>query len=185
MRLRYHNEKHGVLILESEPQMRNLFIHSQIKSTIRVPLPYVYFVIRYKKLAQSYQYLGLHHCGLNVFGSLQSIQSIKDKCFYLPTDKTWTGSYVCTNHDYDNHIFSTIKKLVDCVVGMWYGSTHGMYYDPFPNSKWEEENLLTLIKGRWQFEFIENLLIPHVYVADEFLINEFNFNSISLIDEKW
>lgn len=52
MKLRYHIDRanDGFLILETEPQVRNLFVRSENTIVNRLCLPYIYFAVRYIKL---------------------------------------------------------------------------------------------------------------------------------------
>lgn len=51
MKLRFNleREQDGLLIVESEPQYRNLILPSSSSTHTLVPLPYIYFVVRYSK----------------------------------------------------------------------------------------------------------------------------------------
>ena len=132
MKLRYYLDKEdqGLVILEADPQMRRLLIYSQSSNTKYVPLPYVYFTIRYKKSAKGFTYLGLYGAGLQVHGSIEPLKSFKDNVINLPTDYSNRG-LVCTDHSYDNKEFDTISELVNCVVGIWYGLVHNVDYNAF------------------------------------------------------
>lgn len=182
MRLRYHNANDGILILEMEPQFRSLYVRSQTRRSIRVPLPYLYFVIRYEKIGDLFAYHGVHHCGLGIFGSLKSIKSLKDKIFYLPTDKDPNfGCYVCTDHNYDHEVFNSIRELVNFVIGLWYGSIHQISYPPFLD--WTLETLDNL-EGDWCYEKFNKLIMPHRYGNNLDKLSKLD-ECVQLINEKW
>ena len=124
MRLKYHleSETEGVLILESEPQMRNVFVYSQTQSYIRLPFPYIQFVIRYIKKDGKLYYPGVWGSGLRVFGSLKPLSSMTDEVFLLPTDIA--SGYVCTNHMYDMKRFSSLKLMAKTIISFWWNVTH-------------------------------------------------------------
>lgn len=126
MKLKCHNDctVGGFLILESEPQVRTLFVSSELRSTLRVKLPHILFIIRYQKYNNKFIYPGLYGNGLNIACSFKSIQNLTDEVYYLPTDY----SPVCTNHAYDNKIFDTTYELANFVISLWWGTVHSLRY---------------------------------------------------------
>lgn len=130
MRLKYHLEleTEGVLILESEPQIRNIFIYSQMRSTTRVALPYIQFVVRYIKKNGKIYFPGVWGSGLRIYGTLSPLTSMQDEVFLLPTDKD-QGGYVCTDHRYDMKRFATLEEMVRTVISFWWNTRHNIFSD--------------------------------------------------------
>lgn len=150
MKLRYHlDRKHdGLVVLEAEPQMRSLFIYSQMRSTMRVPLPYVLFTIRYAKNGKKVVYPGIYGSGLHVFGRVERLSSVEDKVILLPTDSHSKG-LVCTDHGSDNKQFKSITELANYVVTHWWGHMHQQEYQPFGKTAWHEAKLESIKDGNW------------------------------------
>lgn len=126
MRLKYHLEleTEGILILESEPQIRNIFVYSQLGNTARLPFPYIEFVIRYIKDDKGQLYFpGVWGSGLRVYGSLKPLNSMLDDVFLLPTDDR-QGGYVCTNHMYDMYKFSSLEIMTKTIISLWWNVNH-------------------------------------------------------------
>lgn len=153
MRLRYHLDKpEGIIVLESSPQVRSLFVRSQVKSIIRVPLPYIYFTIRYNN-KNVITYPGVYGCGLFVSCSLKPIESFDDQVNYLPTDSGLFKGLVCTNHSYDNKVFKTVEELTNFVVTLWWSASHEIFYHPFLNvNTWCDKKLNEISIGNWQVQ---------------------------------
>lgn len=126
MKLKCHNDctVDGLLILESEPQVRTLFISSELRSTIRVHLPHILFIVRYHKYNNKFIYPGLYGNGLNIACNFKSIQNLTDEVYYLPTDY----GPVCTNHYYDRKAFYTTYELANFVISLWWGTVHSLRY---------------------------------------------------------
>lgn len=162
MKLRYHQkvfetdkDYKGLLVLESEPQMRNLYFNKpstrngyELKLE-RVPLPYIYFLIKYDCEYNQCFYPGLYGAGLRVYGSLVPINSFKERVFLLPTDQERLG-LVCTNHLYDGKLFDNYYELANFVMGLWWNSTHNLR-DPFLPSHWKNKKLEDLNKCKWRY----------------------------------
>jgi hypothetical protein len=169
MKIRYHLDRKddGLLILETEPQVRTMFIYSQNKDTMRVPLPHLIFVVRYIKTDTGFKYPGVAGSGLFVYGKFTPLNKISDGVVYLPTDKNRFGQ-VCTKHSSDNRIYGTINDLVNRVLTLWFSHVHYLEYDPFLSSGgWSNASLENLSKGDWltvrnfhQF-FLETTLFPY------------------------
>src|SRR4051812_4314376 len=125
MILRCHIDREfdGIVILESEPQMRNIISSSEIKNSIYVPMPYIIFTVRYKKHKNEFIYPGVFGCGLHVHGCRKSLTSINDDVVLLPTDD-YANGLVCTDHRCDNRRYDSITNLVNDVITMWWNSRH-------------------------------------------------------------
>lgn len=159
MKIRYKSEinsgeeNFGLIILEKEPEIRTLNIVSQLRSSMRVPLPYIYFAIRYKIEGFNYNvttnrydesefvYEGLSGGGLSVFCSKEPLKSFHSFPCFLPTDYYSDQYYrgkntgvVCTNHDYDYKHYKKLSDLVNEIIGLWYSSIHKISYSPIPSS---------------------------------------------------
>lgn len=154
MKLKYHldRETDGIVILEADPQFRVILSYSSVElhRTTRLPMPYLYFVVRYRKDydSQKLVYPGIYGSGLHVYGSNCSVTSIKDHVFLLPTDKTRIG-LVCTDHGYDGEQFADLESLVNWVVSHWYSLLHYFEYDPSFEKEWKKSTLEDLKKFRW------------------------------------
>ena len=151
MKLKYHKKvkdthgkTHGLLILEAEPQMRNLFRYGQTSCIARVPMPYVQFVLHYRKINDKFVYDGLGGNGLRVYGSLDSLDSFKNNIFGLPTDP---AGLVCTDHKFDNKRFNSLFELAQSIITLWYNTMH--YADGKLMKKWESLDLSNLKKMSW------------------------------------
>lgn len=123
MKLRYQleNEKCGVIVYESDPEFRTLFTRSQVKYSVRVPLPHMLFVVKYTKTGDKFVYPGYFGIGLQVFCGNKPLGSLDEELFCFPTD---TNATVCTNHTFDNSLFDSPEELAKFVVSLWYGATH-------------------------------------------------------------
>jgi hypothetical protein len=150
MKLRYHlDRKHdGLVLLEAEPQVRSLFIYSQTKNTMRVPLPYILFTVRYTKNGKKVRYPGIYGSGLHVFCRIEPLTSVEDKVCLLPTDHNSRG-LVCTDHGSDNKQYNSVQELVNYVVTHWWGHMHQLEYQPFGATAWHEAKLENIKKAKW------------------------------------
>ena len=164
MRLKYHlksknlenNLLEGILILESAPQMRTMnFVRQSGQDNFRVPLPYVYHVVRYFERGNRFVFPGVFGSGLRVFGSLNPLKSIEDKVFLLPTDSMALG-YVCTNHAWDMLDFDSLEEIVDTTIGFWWSALHSIKEGTeFNFLNWQQSTLNDLAKI--------NFLVPIIH----------------------
>lgn len=135
MQLRYlfENNENGVLIYESDPQMRLMYVSPPMEywcfdslepKRKRLALPYLRFVIRYEKHKDGVIYPGITGHGLHVFCGNSPLISLREKsqCFY--TDPC---GIVCTDHYYDRFRFRSREELVNKVISLWYGHNHQLY----------------------------------------------------------
>lgn len=122
--------KIGMLVLESDPQIRSIFLQSQSKNMIRVPFPYTQFVFQYYKTKDGkYIYPGLDGVGLRIYGRKKPLSKMTDKVFALPTDM---DGYVCTDHDYDYKLYDSLFDMTQEILALWWGTRqviHECYYD--------------------------------------------------------
>lgn len=185
MKIRYHLDRKtdGLVILESEPQVRTMFIYSQNKNTLRVPLPYIIFVVRYLKDKKGFKYPGIYGSGLFVYGKFTPLKEVSDGVVYLPTDKERNGM-VCTDHNADNKIYKTVNELVNEVVTLWFSHTHNLEYDPFLNG-WSNASLENISKGTWLT--VRNF--QNFYSTNQFAYGQLSDRNIpidaQLIDATW
>lgn len=151
MKLKYHLDRKsdGLVIVEAEPQMRNLFVYSQTKNTMRVPLPYMIFTVRYVKIGKVLVYPGIYASGLHVFCRTETITRADDRVCFMPTDRNSRG-LVCTDHASDNKQFNSVKELVNYVVTQWYSHLHMVEYQPFGTTAWQEAKLENIKKAKWE-----------------------------------
>jgi hypothetical protein len=139
------------VVLESEPQLRSLFVYSQTRSTMRVPLPHILFTVRYQKLSSGmFSYPGIYGSGLHVHGNLKPLSDFTDKVVYLPTDYSNYRGLVCTDHGSDNKKFKTVTELVNYVVTHWWSHLHHIDYQPFGSTAWHEAKLEQIPNGKWE-----------------------------------
>ena len=145
MRLKYHLElpNEGLMILEAEPQMRNLVRYCSSQFSSRYPLPFVQFTIRYIKIKDKFHYPGVYGSGLRITGSLKSLSSIQDNVFFLPTGDAY-GGYVCTPHNLDMKGFDNLNELVNSIITLWYGCAHSIGCQ-----NWHTVNLENLSNLPW------------------------------------
>lgn len=152
MKMRYHLDRmqDGLVVLESEPQLRSIFVYSQTRSNIRVPLPHILFTIRYVKLSSGmFSYPGIYGSGLHVYGNMKPLADMNDDVVYLPTDYANYKGLVCTDHGSDNKKFKTVTELVNYVVTHWWSHLHYIDYQPFGSTAWHEAKLEQIPKGKW------------------------------------
>lgn len=153
MKMRYHldRKQDGLVVLEAEPQLRSIFVYSQNRNTMRVPLPYILFIVRYVKLSSgNFSYPGIYGSGLSVYGKLKPLADMSDNVVYLPTDYESNKGLVCTEHSSDNKQFGKVTELVNFVVTHWWGHLHRIDYQPFGATAWQEAKMDQIKKGKWQ-----------------------------------
>lgn len=186
MKLRYHAEvvrsevginknkfkpSEGILILESEPQMRTIFIHSQCRDRVRLPFPYTLFLLKYQRTSTGkYKYIGVYGNGLRVFGSLKPLSSMQDKIFLLPTDIERSGS-VCTNHSYDNKEYDSLFEMTSEILSLWFGHVH------FINANYAEKAYNDLAVKRGLKVTIEQWENSQLDQLDKIEWTKFGYNS--------
>lgn len=153
MKMRYHldRKQDDLVVLEAEPQLRSIFVYSQTRNTMRVPLPYILFTVRYVKLSSGkFSYPGIYGSGLSVYGNLKPLADLSDSVVYLPTDYASNKGLVCTEHSSDNKKFNSVAELVNFVVTHWWGHVHQIDYQPFGTTAWQEAKMDQIPKGQWQ-----------------------------------
>ena len=138
MRLKYHLDlpDEGLIVVESEPQMRSLILYYSQRFASRFPLPYLQFTIRYIKINGKLHFPGIYGSGLRITGSLKPLSSIHDPVFFLPMGE-YAGGRVCTPHEMDMRGFDNLNELVNTIVGVWYGLNHSLTCDQWNNTKLE------------------------------------------------
>lgn len=177
MKLKYHLdlENEGLVILESEPQMRSLITYSACRNSTRIALPYLQFAIRYCKIKGKFHYPGVYGSGLRVTGSFAPLSSDKMAVFFLPVGDV-SGGRVCTPHEVDMKGFNSLNELVNSVVSMWFGVTHQICCREWASTKLEDLNKLTWTKdlysyskalgvgkGSWSIYFDSYKDVPNAY----------------------
>ncbi len=122
-KVRYRQEvnSRGVLVLESTPQMRSVL---RYRKAMLLPFPYIIHIICYRKEHDKYKYGGLSDQGLCVYFSNEPLNSMNSMLCFSPTDES---GVVCTNHMYDLTTYDSLPKLVNTVLGLWYGALHTFY----------------------------------------------------------
>ena len=179
MKLKYKQEGYdeGLIILESEPQFRSVFIKSETRNSIRLPFPYLYFTIAYVKVDNMYQYEGYYGHGLTVYAGLKPLSSLRDKMFLLPIEMSSYGA-ACTNHAYDNKLYNSLFELSNEVLSLWWGSIHSVYGIDIVS--WSELSLNELDKIRFfKLPFYESEYLQNIEMYRRIL------NPKNLIDEQW
>lgn len=187
MKIRLHLDRanDGLVILESEPQLRSLFVYSQTRNIMRVPLPHILFTVRYVKLSTGwFAYPGIYGSGLSVYGNLKPLSTVSDKVFYLPTDYVNYKGLVCTDHKSDNKQFKSVKELVDCVVTHWWSHLHHIDYQPFGATAWHEATLDQLPNGKWENagNFRQAIMRTRTYGSSE---ERSIPDDAKILDEQW
>lgn len=147
--------KEGLVILESEPQYRQLFDTGNAYKARKVPLPYLQFLVRYIKLKNKIHYPGIYGSGLRITASAKPLSSINDDVFFLPTGDN-PGGRVCTPHDKDMKGFTSIYDAVNYAVSAWYGLAHNLGYgqnikQPYGDvvAAWVKTDLEDISKLHW------------------------------------
>lgn len=190
MKIRYHidREEDGIIILESPPQYRTFNTDSFAKGShnVRIPLPYIYFTIRYVKYEGRIFYPGVYNSGLHICGSTKEINSFKEEIISMPTDQKFKG-LICTNHSYDFRIFKSLKEICEWTISEWYGLNHHMEYDPFgygPNFEfWKNLKLENLSNPdfKWKKEIFKDFLmnqkegVGNIKIGNPRLMNIINY----------
>ena len=142
MKLKFESEDEykGMIILEAEPQYRSVFIHSMQQDeygdfpgdpiSIRLPFPYIEYVIQYEKIHAGYngskvyyKYKGVYGNGLRIFGKLTTLKHTSEEVFLFSIENDNYGTS-CTEHSYDNKLYPSVTDLVNEVISLWWGHTH-------------------------------------------------------------
>jgi hypothetical protein len=141
IRYRQENSHRGLIVLESDPQVRSVCVQSSIKPSERYPFPYVIHVIEYTVLSaflglgKNYMYCGTYDKGLKVFMTNKPLESLEDMVYCCPTEYAGcptTAAYpICTDHRHDWLRFPSTTKLVQHVIGLWWQMTHRIYFDNY------------------------------------------------------
>lgn len=152
LRVLHHREEFqsGIVVLQSEPQMRTISVdegHDTVKRTF--PFPYLIFTIRYtiSRTNGKYIYHGNDGLGLYVYCRKEPMKSFDSVVLYIPTDYDTCG-YVCTDHDYDDSEYDSVKELVEEVVGLWWSMIHEIHYHP--GRMWGEIQFDKLDEADWR-----------------------------------
>lgn len=144
MKIRLHQEDHekGLIVIESEPQIRTIFLTSSYKYTERLAFPYVYHIIHYRKIGKKYYYFGIYDRGLMVFMNKKPIRSINSKLCFCPLEVERFG-ISCTNHDKDESAYNSISDLIGDIIGDWWQMEHLInYYSHFsPEERYDKQFL--------------------------------------------
>lgn len=128
------NRYGGCVLVEVPPQTRILSVHDLRyggDKFIKVNLPYLYFFVRYDIKNGKYLYRGIASSGLHIFSSTKKILTTDQILQVLPTD---VNGICCTNHDFDEKLFNSVKDLVKLVISLWYGHQHLIVYNVEKNS---------------------------------------------------
>ena len=137
-------EARGMLVFESDPQIRSIFINGN-RGIRRVPFPYFINVICYSFKENIYTYGGIYDSGLRVFFRNSPMTSFKDEVFLPPTDANRFG-LVCTPHDHDRKTFKTLEELTSHVITLWWQTVHTFEYE----EKWPEMTLEQALANKWR-----------------------------------
>ena len=137
-------KKRGMLVFESEPQVRTLFTNDN-KGTHRVPFPYFINVICYSLKNNIYKYGGIYDSGLRVFFRNSPMTSFSDEVFLPPTDANRFG-LVCTPHEHDRTTFKTLEELVNHVITLWWHTVHHFEYE----DRWDKMTLEQAVSNKWR-----------------------------------
>lgn len=205
MRLRFHYEskklfatneqtlrsvrgKIGLVVLESQPQVRTIFCSCNV-GVQRLAFPYRLDVVRYIKDNEKYIYPGIYGGGLNVFFRNNPMQEFTDKVFLSPTDM-WRYGTVCTPHQYDNKVFSTLPELVNFVISIWWNLNHSIEYKTDP--LWRHMTIEQALNYNWEggSKFYDalvetknsNLIKSEFFTRDDFNPPEY---TSELVNKDW
>ena len=130
MFLRYQQEMllpkdgRGVMLFESPPQIRTIYIQSQTKSVARLPFPYILHLIAYTIHRDGYWFGGQPDRAFYVYLRQNQLQSLDAEVYLSPTDTQHWGGLVCLAHEYDELLFNSKLELAKFVVEKWWGSEH-------------------------------------------------------------
>lgn len=174
MKIRLHKEDHGkgLIVLESEPQIRTIFITSSFKYTERLAFPYVYHIIHYRIIHGKYYYFGIYDRGLMVFMRNKPIRSINSKFCFCPLEVERFG-ISCTIHEKDQSKYNSIFDLIHDVISDWWQMEHQINdynafekhrkeflgnlkmpdYNGIPINVWKEKNLENINEVEWSPAF--------------------------------
>ncbi len=160
IKLRYRQEKNwcGLVVLESAPQMRTMFIANYdyerycglTRRSMRSSLAFPYWIaiINYTITSDGrYRYGGIWEKGLGVYLSNESLVSMKSMLYLSPTDFSNYG-LVCTDHTYDGQKFFSLQELVNTIIPLWCGAEH-IVSEPW-YSIWPKLSLSNVVKTNWK-----------------------------------
>lgn len=198
MRIRFHketertDENYGCILLEAEPQKRTL--QTYLGKSIRLNLPYLYFLIKYKVIklpngSTIYEYGGLRHSALRISCASKKIKNIDQQIYLMPTEEGTQGQ-CCTNHAYDGELFKDVKSLVECIVSLWYGHKHWCNYDVYTgehfNYSLANENFDSL-KNKTDYKNMKLKISNHTYLSfiKSNLNETYGDSKYKLCDRKW
>lgn len=124
---RVHTDRNrkGLIILESEPQMRTIFINSSHRDSVRLAFPYVYFIVHYRIINGHYYYYGIYDRGLMVFMRKTPIRNLNSKLYFCPLEAENWG-VACTIHDLDNSKYDSVFDLAHTIISNWWQSQHAI-----------------------------------------------------------
>lgn len=136
MKIRLHIEdkkssqsqpKKGLIILESEPHMRTVFVRSSHRDSARLSFPYVYFIIHYRIENGKYYYYGIYDRGLMVFMRKTPIKNLNSRLYFCPLEvESW--GVACTNHSLDKSEYNSVFDLAHTIISNWWQSQHSIDY---------------------------------------------------------
>jgi hypothetical protein len=139
----------GVVVIEQVPQVRTLLINTTHK---HVPLPYVVFVIQFRKQGNQLQY-----AGISVGFRTEPLASIDDRLGNPPLPN-FTGHNVCMGSYQGPPRAGTVGDIAEDVIGTFWQSVFASDFPRFTLkgksvsswSSWEKiENPLDILKARF------------------------------------
>ena len=158
----------GMVILESEPQFRTLFVYGN-KGLMRLPFPYIVMAITYTIENGKYIYPGISGSGLRVFFRNSPMEKYTDTVSPASTDYNRFG-LVCTPHGYDSSKYETIESMCNFVISTWWNMTHVLEYPEATSKDWPNFSLEKAIGLKWG-NVKANTLLPF---PDALLFTESN-----------
>jgi len=181
MRLRFHSEKEllskitdcecgvckikrnrttkGLIVLESSPQIRTIFTSGN-KGLVRLPFPYVMYVVGYRREKEKYIYSGVEDAGLRVFFRNSPMEKYTDSVFCSPMDADNYG-LVCTPHDHDFKVFDDLPSLVNHVITLWWNISHTIYDINFNFNEWKELSIEECLNQNWGVTWVGEQSFPN------------------------
>ena len=148
----------GVMVIEQPPQVRTLLVNTARR---HVPLPYVVFVIQFRKEGRQFRY-----GGISVGFRTEPLTSIDDR-LCDPSLPNFTGHNVCMG-SYQGPDAGTVGDIAEDVIGTFWQSAFANDFRRFMLNRkavsswslWEKiENPLDILKAK----FTANLTVRELF----------------------
>jgi len=173
----------GLIVLESSPQIRTIFTGGN-KGFVRLPFPYVLYVVGYRRKEEKYVYPGVFDAGLRVFFRNSPMEKYTDPVFYPPMDALNFG-VVCTPHDHDEKVFDDLPSLANHAITLWWNMIHNYGI----SNEWKDFSIEECLNHNWNGATpslsFPNALEKFKDTGHEFLNIYYPPDNSELVNESW